>query len=179
MRGLRVTTIGLAAAVLLAAVAAAQVRSQDVPGITNFRQVESTIACAGATTPESMRAIKDMGFAAVVNLRQASENGANVDAEQAAATAAGLKYIHIPMNGASPDPAVADRFLEAARDPANNPMFVHCATGNRAASVWLIKRVLVDGWAVDRAAEEAQALGLTSASLKQFALDYITAHQGK
>ncbi len=179
MRVLRVTTMGLAAAVLLAYAAAAQVTSQDVAGIANFRQVESTIACAGATTPESMRAVKDMGFAAVVNLRQASENGANVEAETAAATAAGLKYIHIPMNGASPDPAVVDRFLEVARDPANSPLFVHCATGNRAATVWMVKRVLVDGWAVDKAAEEAQALGLTSAPLKQFALDYIAAHQGK
>ena len=175
----RSATIGMAATLLLGSAAAAQVTSENVAGITNFRQVKSTVACAGATTPESMRAVKDMGFVAVVNLRQASEKEARVDAETAAANAAGLKYIHIPMNGASPDPAVLDRFLEAARDPATNPMFVHCASGNRAAAVWLVKRALVDGWTVDRATEEAQGLGLTSAPLKQFALDYIKTHQGK
>jgi uncharacterized protein (TIGR01244 family) len=168
---------GTLGAVLLAGVAAAQVTTDNVVGITNFRQVKSTVACAGATTPEAMRAVKDRGFVAVVNLRQASETGANLEAETAAAKAAGLKYIHIPMNGASPDPAVMDRFLEAAREPANNPMFVHCASGNRAAAVWLVKRVLVDGWAVDKATEEAQELGLTSAPLKQVALDYIRTHR--
>lgn len=180
MRVFRCAAVWMAAAMLLAAAAAmAQVTTESVAGITNFRQVKSTVACAGATTPESMRAIKDMGFVAVVNLRQAEENAANVEAETAEAAAAGLKYIHIPMNGAAPDPAVVDRFLAAARNPANNPMLVHCASGNRAASVWLIRRVLVDGWTVDKASEEAQALGLTSAPLKQFALDFVETHQGK
>lgn len=67
----------------------------------------------------------------------------------------------------------------AARNPANNPMFVYCASGNRAAAVWLVKHALVDGWTVDKAIEEAQGLGLTSAPLKQFALDYIKTHQRK
>ena len=179
MRVFRFTAAALGAAALFAAGVAAQVTTETVAGVTNFRQVRSTVACAGATTPESMRAVKDMGFVSVVNLRQPTENGANVDAESAAAQTAGLRYIHIPMNGASPDPAVLDRFLEAARTPANHPMFVHCASGNRAAAVWLVKRVLVDRWTVDRASEEAAALGLTSAPLKQFALDYITTHQAK
>jgi hypothetical protein len=40
--------------------------------------------------------------------------------------------------------------------------------------MWLIKRVLVDGWDVDRAVDEATQLGLTSAALRQFALDEIS-----
>lgn len=43
--------------------------------------------------------------------------------------------------------------------------------------MWLIKRVLVDDWEVDRAVEEATALGLTSARMKQFALEQIEARQ--
>jgi hypothetical protein len=39
--------------------------------------------------------------------------------------------------------------------------------------MWLIKRVLVDGWNVDRALEEATALGLSSATVRQFALAQI------
>jgi uncharacterized protein (TIGR01244 family) len=174
-----ITWSAIALLCLLAGAAAAQVTTETVPGVTNFRQVRSTVACAGATTPEAMRAVKDMGFASVVNLRQASEKDADIEAAAASARTAGLKYIHIPMNGASPDAAVLDRFLEAAREAENQPMFVHCATGNRAAAVWLVKRVLVDGWTTDRAIEEAAALGLRSEPLKQFALDYIAAHQPK
>ena len=38
--------------------------------------------------------------------------------------------------------------------------------------MWLIKRITVDGWEVDRAVAEAEALGLTNAGLKQWALEY-------
>ena len=34
--------------------------------------------------------------------------------------------------------------------------------------MWLMKRVIVDGWDTARAMEEATALGLTNENLKQF-----------
>ena len=48
--------------------------------------------------------------------------------------------------------------------------------GNRAAAMWLIKRLAVDHWDVDRAATEATALGLTSSALKTFAVEYVHSH---
>ncbi len=39
--------------------------------------------------------------------------------------------------------------------------------------MWLMKRAIVDGWDVDRAMEEAVALGLANESLKQFFLEQI------
>lgn len=43
--------------------------------------------------------------------------------------------------------------------------------------MWLMKRAVVDGWDVDRAMEEAVALGLANESLKQFFLEQIRARQ--
>jgi hypothetical protein len=43
--------------------------------------------------------------------------------------------------------------------------------------MWLIKRVLVDGWNIDKAVEEATLLGLTNESLRRFALDEIRKRQ--
>ncbi len=156
-----------------------KVRSQKstVEGITNFAQVETTVACAGAVTPGSVAGIRKMGFASIINLRLASEQGADIDAEAAAARAAGINFVHLPFNGAMPDPAVADRFLKIITEPGNQPAFIHCASGNRAAAMWLIKRVLIDKWDNDRALEEAAQLGLTSSALKTFALDYIQNHK--
>jgi len=34
--------------------------------------------------------------------------------------------------------------------------------------MWLMKRAIIDGWDVDRAMDEATALGLTSENLKKF-----------
>lgn len=160
-----------------AATLTAQVTKQDVEGVTNYTQVESTVACAGATTPEAFSGIKKRGFASVINLRQETEKNANVEAEAAAAKAASLAYFHLPLNGMKPDPAVVDRFLEVMKDSANQPAFIHCASGNRAAAMWMIKRVLIDKWDVERASTEATELGLTSAALKTFAFDYIKNHK--
>ena len=73
----------------------------------------------------------------------------------------------------------AEVWISGARveDPTVHPAFIHCASGNRAAAMWLIKRVLVDKWDNDRALEEATQLGLMSQPLKTFALDYIQAHK--
>jgi hypothetical protein len=70
-----------------------------------------------------------------------------------------------------------DRFLTVIRQPGNEPSFIHCAGGNRAAAMWFIKRAIVDKWDTDRAMAEATALGFTSQPLKQFALDYIQKHK--
>lgn len=160
---------------LLTAVLVAQVTRPPVSGVTNFAKLESTIACAGATTPAGVAEVKKLGYASVINLRQASENGAELEAEAAAANDAGLRYIHLPFNSASPDPAVADRFLAAVADPANQPVFVHCASGNRAAAMWMIKRMVIDHWDAERAGAEAAALGLSNPALKKFAIDYAEA----
>jgi hypothetical protein len=39
--------------------------------------------------------------------------------------------------------------------------------------MWLMKRVMVDGWEVDRALEEATQLGLANPALQQFMLEEI------
>jgi len=162
---------------LVATLASAQVTKENVPGITNFSRVETTIACAGATTPAAVVEVKRLGYASIINLREASEAGADVEGEAAAAKAAGITYIHLPLKTASPDPAVVDQFLTAVTAKANQPVFVHCASANRASALWMIKRMLVDGWDADRAGTEAAALGLTNAGLKTFALDYVASHK--
>ena len=174
---MRVLVSVLAALGVATGALAQQVTSETVPGVTNFKKLETTIACAGATTAQGVPELKKMGYASIINLRQASETGANIEEEEAAARQAGIRFVHIPMNGQSPDPATADKFLDAITTKENQPAFVHCASGNRAASMWMIKRLVVDHWDADRAGTEAAALGLTNAGLKKFAVDYAETHK--
>ena len=169
-------TLAAMAAVLLATGVQAQVSKATVPGVTNFAKLESTIACAGATTPAAVLEVKKLGYASIINLRQANEAGADLEAEAAAAKDASIRYVNLPLNSSAPDPAVVDQFLKTVADPANQPVFIHCASGNRAAALWMIKRMVVDGWDGDRASTEAAALGLTSPALKTFAMDYAASH---
>lgn len=156
---------------------AQKVTKETLEGVTNFNRLETTVACSGAIKATAVPDIKKLGFATIINLRQATEQGADLEGEAAAAKAADIRYYSIPFNGQMPDPAVADKFLEAITAKGTEPAFIHCAGGGRAAAMWFIKRLVVDHWDVDRAAEEATALGMNSPMLKQFALDYAQTHK--
>lgn len=162
---------------LFVATAGAQVAKMNVPGVDNFVRVDSLAGIAGATSPGAVPNLKRLGYAAIVDLRQPSEPGASIEAESAAAGEAGIAFFNLPLNAASPDPAVVDRFLRVVADPANQPLFIHCASGNRAAALWLVKRIVVDGWDEERAVAEATIAGLSSPALKTFALDYAASHK--
>jgi uncharacterized protein (TIGR01244 family) len=149
-----------------------KVTKEAVPGVTNFARLETTVACGGATKAEAVPAIKQMGFKAIINVREKTEPGAEMDKEEAAAKAAGLNFINIPFVVASPAPDLADRFLAEIVKPENTPAFIHCAGGGRAATLWAIKRVKIDGWDEARAFEEATALGMSERT-KSFAIEYL------
>ena len=151
--------LALAATGASLALAQAQVKKETVPGITNFAHLETTVACAGAVAPAAVAEIKKMGFKAIFNFRLATEPGADIECETAAAKAAGINFMHLPLSGTSPDPAVVDGFLKAITVPGNEPALIHCASGNRASALWFIKRVMVDKWDTDRAMAEAAEVG--------------------
>jgi uncharacterized protein (TIGR01244 family) len=134
---------------------------EEVPNVVNFVRVTDTFAGGGAITPDAITELKARGYTTIINLRSASEAGADVEAETAAAKAAGLRYVHIPTDHNNPvtEENVA-RFLSALADKASGKVFTHCGGGNRVAGYWLIKRVRVDKWPVDRAIAEAQAMGM-------------------
>ena len=102
MKAVLVAVMGLVVATL----AAQEVTKPEVAGVRNFARLETTVACAGATGPEAMPEIKKMGFVSVINLRVATEQGAEIEKGEAAAKAAGLRYFHVPFDG-KPNPQAA------------------------------------------------------------------------
>jgi uncharacterized protein (TIGR01244 family) len=166
---------------LLGAVAAASaqtaVSKASVQGIVNFGYLGKTVACAGATAPSALADVRKLGYASVINLRVATEPGAEIEASAAAAKAAGLQFIHLPFNASSPDPMLVDNFIAAVTDPKNQPAFIHCASANRAAALWMVKRMVIDKWDAEHAATEATALGLSSPALKTYALEQAQARR--
>lgn len=167
----------IVAAAVLSLTSLLYAQKETIEGIRNFTKVDATVACAGSTEPAAMAEIGKRGYKAVIGLREASEAGALVDESKAAAEAAGMKFIHLPFNSTKPDEAVVDRYLTAVKDTSNQPTFIFCASGSRAGSLWLIKRMLVDGWPEETAVAEAVMIGMSSPTLKQFALDYVSKHK--
>jgi uncharacterized protein (TIGR01244 family) len=165
-----VVASGVAMTVLLATVSVAA-QGESPEGAVNYTRVDATVACAGATSPEALAGVKQLGFVSVINFRTAGEQGAEIEASRAAADEAGLKYFHIPFR--APTPADVERFLEVIADRDNQPAYIHCASANRVGAMWAIKRVKQDGWEISRAMEEAETIGLRSEALKAFALSYV------
>lgn len=149
---------------------------ETVEGAMNYTRVDATIACGGATSPEAMTGLKALGFNSVINLREAGEDGVELDASRAAAEAAGLRYVHVPFASASPDPAAVTAFLDVASDASVYPAYVHCSGGNRAGMMLMAKRMAVDGWDAERAEEEARLAGLRSDQLRDFVIEYMASH---
>ena len=169
--------LSLALAAALATSALAQVRKAELAGVRNYSKVDATVGCAGATDPAAMKALKGEGYVSVINLRTATEQGADIEAGRAAAQSAGLKYFHLPFSSAMPDPKIVDSFLATVADTSNQPVFIHCGSANRVGGMWMIKRVLQDKWPMDKAREEAGAIGLREDATIAFVTQYINSHK--
>ncbi len=171
---MRLATFALCVALAVPALAQ---KKQDYPGVTNFTRVDATVACGGATEVATLDLLKKDGFKSVINLRMASEPGVNLEQNQAKAKELGLNYVHIPFSAGAPDPKVFDAFLAAIADQANRPAYVHCGSAQRVGAVWLAKRVMQDNYSIEKATDEAKAIGLTNPGLEKFALQYIADHK--
>src|ERR1700757_2686549 len=91
------------AGLMATAPAGAQVTKEDVPGITNFARLETTVACGGAIKPEAVAELKQRGFKSIFDLQLRNERTANIEGEAAAAKQAGIAFIHVPFTPTSPD----------------------------------------------------------------------------
>ena len=161
----------LASALIVSAVAALGAQKMERPGITNYTKVDAVVACGGATETAALEGLKNDGFKAVINLRQATEQGANI--EENAAQGQGARAQLHPHAVQRPGAGDQDgrRLPRGGRRTRRTSRCTSTAgRRNRVGAVWLVKRVLQDGWTVEKATEEAKMIGLRSAPLEKFAL---------
>src|SRR5262245_49203727 len=157
------------------ALPAAAQSQQEVPPIRNFLRVNEQFCTGGQPRLEHLAKLKADGVKAIINLRQPSEHRA--EEEEAEAKKLGLRYFNIPVVFREPKDEQVDEFLKITDDPANRPAFIHCTAAIRVGAFWMIRRVLRDGWTIEKAEEEAKQVGLVEAPhLNKFARDYIDRH---
>lgn len=139
--------------------------------IERYLRVSERFSTGAQPAPEQFAALRDEGVRTVINLRRPTEHDAA--AEEALVRALGMRYVNIPVDPAAPRDEQVVEFLRATSDSAGQPAFLHCSSANRVGAFWMIRRVLVDGWTIEKAEEEAQRIGLRTAPMRDFALDYI------
>ena len=145
----------------------------ELTGIPRFLKVTDQVWTGGQPWQEHYQKLKEAGVKVVISLRAPDEfDGAK---EEATVKALGMSYFNIPVSFSEPDELDADDFLKLTDEQLKNgPVFIHCAVGARVGSFWAIRRVVRDGWDVDKAIEEANKIGMRSQGrLFDFTKEYI------
>ena len=123
--------------------------------MSDFRRVTDTLSVSPQVTEADMVRAAAEGFVLVINNRpDGEEPGQPTSAEvEAAAKAAGLGYVHIPVRGApTPDQVEANyRAVEAA----GGPVLAFCRSGTRSIVTWSLGQFQAD----ERSAQELVELG--------------------
>ena len=144
-----------------------------LPGLNNVGRVAPGIYRGAQPRPEGYATLKRMGVRTVINLR--SKHG-----ERKAVEAAGMRAVEVPIDTLERiDAGAVRKAVALMADPANWPVFVHCAHGrDRTGVVVAVYRMDVDGWSEADAESEMQSFGFNDVwrHLKKFVRRYPAAN---
>lgn len=103
----------------------------------DLRQLTPDFAVAPQITPDDMTRLAAMGYRTILNNRPDDEVDSALDhaAMQAAATAAGLAYHHLPYVPGMMTPDLVAAF-EAALEQAEGKVLAYCRSGTRSSYLW-------------------------------------------
>lgn len=139
-------------------------------------QVSDRLSVAAQPHPGAFPELAAEGFTSVINNRPDGEDAAQpgTDAEAAAAKAAGLGYVHIPVSMTSITEADV-RHFQSTLNLADGPVLAHCKSGMRSLILWSIGEVL-DG---RMRAEDVQAFGARHGIDLRAAVAWLARHGGR
>lgn len=106
-----------------------------------FRQITDTVFASPQIGMDEIAEAKAMGITRIINNRPEDESedqtpGAEIEA---AARAAGIDYVAIPVTHAGFSQAQVDAMQEAL-DGAGGPVLAYCRSGTRSTLLWALAR---------------------------------------
>jgi uncharacterized protein (TIGR01244 family) len=122
-------------------------------------KVSATISAGGQPSEEDIAALKAAGVKKIINLRRPGEQNQPLDpdAEGAIVRAAGMEYLHVPVDPKNLDPSSSAAVTKAVEE-AGGPVYIHCAAGGRAVT----HALLADGkgQSSDAIFKKAESIGV-------------------
>jgi protein tyrosine phosphatase (PTP) superfamily phosphohydrolase (DUF442 family) len=139
-------------------------------GVVNACLLTPTVVTGGQPSASSLADLGAAGGGIVVDLRDPMEPRP-FDEPQAAGSA-GLEYVNIPVTPATQDDATIEKVLAVLRGAGDRTVFVHCGSGNRVGGALIPWLILDQGFEEEDAVNQAMRVGLRSADLMEWGLDY-------
>lgn len=127
--------------------------------------VSDQVVLAGQPQPEDWAKLAERGFKAVLNIRHDPEKAA---AQAKKARAAGLHYFHLPLPAYELEPEDMAAFNEVIRQSGQDKLLIHCRTASRTALLWILNRIVYDGWSQAEAEAELYAAGYDEEAMDTF-----------
>jgi protein tyrosine phosphatase (PTP) superfamily phosphohydrolase (DUF442 family) len=84
----------------------------------------------------------------------------------------GLEYMVAPVTTGTMTDATLERIHQVLRQAGDRPLFVHCGSGSRVGGALLPHLMLEHGLTEEDATVQAMRMGLRSADLLEWGLDY-------
>lgn len=143
---------------------------QALSGIANACQILPTVVTGGQPSAAQLRAFQEAGGGTVLDVRDPMEPRP-VD-EPALARELGLEYVNIPVRAGSLDDLTLDRILTVLRTSGSRTVLFHCGSGNRVGGALIPYFMLDQGMEEEDAVDQAMRVGLRSAEMMEWGLDY-------
>jgi protein tyrosine phosphatase (PTP) superfamily phosphohydrolase (DUF442 family) len=128
-------------------------QTQQVEDLPRYQQVSANLFRGGQPSDEGMKRLKENGIKTIVSLRCKPTQLAH---ESRLAKELGITFISIPMGGIhGPNNQKVQKFLGIVKDPAAQPVFVHCEEGvDRTGTMVALYREDVEKWPAAKAYQE-------------------------
>jgi tyrosine-protein phosphatase SIW14 len=119
--------------------------------IANFGAVNTNYYRGAQPVGQDYADLRALGVKTIIDFQKDGDR-----AEPGMVQSLGMKYVRIPMTTRIvPTPQQVNEFLSIVNDPANQPVYVHCAGGrHRTGVMTAIYRMTGDGWTSQRAFAE-------------------------
>ena len=143
---------------------------QALERVPNACQILPTVVTGGQPTSADLETFRESGGAIVVDLRDPMEPR-SLD-EPAVMERLGLEYVVVPVTAGTMTDATLERIHGVIRGAGDRPVFVHCGSGSRVGGALLPLLMIDHGLAEEDAIAQAMRIGLRSADLLEWGLEY-------
>jgi protein tyrosine phosphatase (PTP) superfamily phosphohydrolase (DUF442 family) len=144
-------------------------------GMPNACQILPSVITGGQPSAAHLKALRGAGGLIVLDLRDPMEPR-SYD-ERATAAAAGVDYVNVPVGPGTMTDETLDRILAVLRGAGDRLVLVHCGSGNRVGGALIPFLMLDQELEEEDAIGQAMRIGLRSAELMEWGLDY--AHRNR
>jgi uncharacterized protein (TIGR01244 family) len=104
-----------------------------------LQQIAPDVCVAPQLTPNAMAQVAQAGFKSVINNRPDFEHGPDQPTSaslEAAAKAAGLEYVHLPVASGYQSPEEIEEFARLL-DTLPHPVLAFCRSGTRSTKLYM------------------------------------------